>query len=293
MKKRWRIALLLLVLLLPAACIAEDAPDWSTAYDAYYLNYDAGSLSGWEQTAYADREGVLLYMHRDGTEVSVSLQERSVYPTLENLAEMQLAYVESYGSLVGTAEQQAWSAPWNAEEHGLRLAYSYTFARSEADAVYSVVKYMAGLDDSRYLMVEVTDRSGGDAAAELEGGFLRGLSVGSFSVSGNSSAFLTGAEERDGTVYVMLQPYEVRLSEDGTEYSVSAAGDAVSAKVSPEARIMAPADRNTGMLADIGCTAEAINGFVEAYRSANGGDCAFTILHSAGVVRWMTYSYLY
>lgn len=63
--------------------------------------------------------------------------------------------------------------------------------------------------------------------------------------------------------------------------------------LSPEARMLAPLGGDLGMLQDVALTADAINGFIDGYRSDNGADCVFNILMSDGMARWITYSYLY
>ena len=293
MKKIWTAVMIALCLLLSISAGAEQYDGF--AYTAYYPVYDNAAVENWMATDYAVNEGGLLYMHGVSTEVTVSLQSRSAYPTLEELADAQLALVQNYGTLTRNAEGDDWYAAWDQSQPGRKMSFSYKFSRGTDDAVYDVAQYMAVLNDDYYLLVDVVDRSG-DAervTAQLEGGFLKGLTVGEFAVTGSSSAYLTGADEKDGTVYLTLQPYEVQLSEDGWNYSVQASGEPIVAAMSAEARMLAPVDQNTGMLADIGISEAEIRSFMDGYRMQNGDDCVFNLLFSNGEIRWMTYSYLY
>lgn len=293
MKKLWIGLLVALSLIAGMAAQAEQYDGF--AYTAYYLEYDQADVENWMVTDYAENEGMLMYMHGVSTEVTVSLQSRSDYPTLDDLAEAQLDLVKAYGTLTKDAAGADWYASWDKTQPGRKLTYSYAFTRTTDDAVYDVVKYMAVLDDDHYLLVDVVDRSGDveRVAAQLEGGFLKGLSVASFPVTGSSSAYLTSADEKDGVVYLTLQPYDVVLSEDGLSYSVQVSGEPQVVAMSPDARMLAPVDQNTGMLADIEISEDAIRSFMDGYRMQNGDDCVFNLLFSDGAVRWMTYSYLF
>lgn len=295
MKKIAMAALTLLMMLsLCAAAFAEEEYDWSSTYNAYYPVYDESAVKNWSRTDYAGNEGMLLYMYDDQTEVSVSLQERSESPTLEDLADLQLQYVDLYGELVGEAERTDWYAAWDQQNPGMKLTYAYSLGRSGGNMQFEVAKYMAVLNDDKYLMVEVVDHSGDmDAvAARLEGGFLSGLTVDSFAVSGGSSAYLTGADEKDGEVYLTLLLFEVVEDEDNGEYRI-VTGETQVLQMSPDARLLAPRTENTGILADIEISADEINSFVDGYRMNHGKDCVFNMLLSDGQVRWMTYSYIY
>lgn len=293
MKKLWMSVAVALCLLLGATALAESYDGFS--YNAYYPEYDASGLSGWTATDYADTDGMLLYMHSENAELTVSLQDRSDAPTLQDLATAQLQSVSSYGTITKEAQQQDWYAAWKQNEAGCRLSYSYTFGRTPDATVYDVVKYMAVLDDDKYVMIELVDRSGDveTAAARLESGFLQSLTVNSFAVTGSASAFLTSADEKDGVVYLTLQTFEVVTNDEGTDYQVQVTGQSEVVELSADARVLAPMDRNTGMLSDIGISAEEINDFMDGYRDENGDDCVFNILFSDGKVRWMTYSYLF
>jgi len=293
MKKIWMSVVIALCMLLSMAASAEQYDGF--AYTAYYPVYDDASVENWMATDYAVNEGVLLYMHGVATEVTVSLQSRSAYPMLNDLAEAQLALVQHYGTLTRNAESGDWYAAWDQTQPGRKQSFSYKFSRGTDDAVFDVAQYMAVLNDDYYLLVDVVDRSGDveRVTAQLEGGFLKELTVGAFPVTGSSSAYLTSADEKNGVVYLTLQPYEVQLSEDGMNYSVQVSGEPLVAAVSAEARILAPVDQNTGMLADIGISEAEIRSFMDGYRMQNGDDCVFNLLFSNGEVRWMTYSYLY
>lgn len=285
---------LLLAVTLCCAAFAEMDYDWSSTYNAYYLAYDESAVQGWSRTDYAGNEGMLLYMYDDLSEVSVSLQERSDAPTLDDLADLQLQYVNMYGELTREAKREDWYAAWEQNLPGMKLSYSYTFGRDADDMQFDVVKYLAAINDDKYLMVEVVDRSGDvdGLTARLEGGFLTKLTVDSFAVSGGTSAYLTGANEKDGSVYLTLQLFEVVKDEGSTEYSI-VTGETQVLKMCDGARMLAPKTENTGILADIEISADAINSFIDGYRMANGKDCVFNLLLSGGDVRWMTYSYLY
>lgn len=285
------MALLLAVSGLDASAMEYD---WSGTYNAYYLVYDADSVKGWNCTDYAGNEGMLLYMNDGAAEVSVSLQERSDAPTLKDLAEDQLEYVSMYGEIVQAATYDDWYAAWDASQPGMKMRYSYTFGRSADDGEFEVVKYMAVLNDDKYLMIEIADASGDveAVAARLEGGFLAGLSVNSFAVSGGFSAFLTGADEKDGIIYLTLQLFEVAMDESGVGYSIIPL-DVQVLPLSADARIMAPKDSDIGMLANVEITGKDISGFIDGYRHQNGDDCVFNLLLSDGEIRWMEYAYLY
>lgn len=292
MKKIWMSVMMALCLLMGTA--SADQYEGFT-YTAYYPQYVQDDGANWMVTDYAVNEGVLLYMHGVASEVTVSLQSRAAYPGLEELAAAQLELVQNYGALTQSAAVSDWYAAWDDTQAGRKMRFSYKFLRGSDDAVYDVIQYMAVLNDDHYLLVDVVDRSG-DAervAAELEGGFLRSLQVGSFSVTGSTSAFLTGVNEKDGTVYLTLQPYDVQLSEDGMGYSVQVTGEPLVVPMGQDARMLAPVDQNTGMLADIEISERAIRSFMDGYRMINGDDCVFNLLFSDGTVRWMTYSYLY
>lgn len=293
MKKMWMCIALTLCLLLSAVALAESYDGFS--YKAYYPEYDESALNGWTATDYADTDGMLLYMHSENAELTVSLQDRSDAPTVQDLADAQLESVSSYGTITREAERRDWYAAWEQNDAGCRLSYSYTFGRTPDATVYDVVKYMAVLDDDKYVMIELVDRSGDveAAAARLESGFLQSLTVDSFDVTGSASAYLTSADEKDGVVYLTLQTFEVVTNEDGTDYEVQVTGQPEVVELSADARVLAPADRNTGMLSDIGISGKAINEFMDGYREENGDDCVFNILFSDGKVRWMTYSYLF
>lgn len=292
MKKILISMMIVLCLLMGSAC--ADQYEGFT-YTAYYPQYAQADVENWMVTDYAVNEGVLLYMHGVATEVTVSLQSRAAYPGLDELATAQLELVQNYGALTKNAVLADWYCAWDDTQAGQKMSFSYKFLRGTDDAVYDVTQYMAVLNDDYYLLVDVVDRSGDPerVAAQLEGGFLAGLRVGSFPVTGSASAFLTGADEKDGTVYLTLQPYDVQLSEDGLEYSVVVTGDVQVVPMGKDARMLAPVDQNTGMLADIEISASAIRSFMDGYRMTNGDDCVFNLLFSDGEVRWMTYSYLY
>lgn len=265
------------------------------SYEAHYVTYDRAAVEGWTAMDYAETTGVLLSMYSDTAEVSVSLMARSDAPTLDALAEQQVASVSSYGTVLSNVEKGAWYAPWLDSEPGLRAAYSYAFLDGTGEDVYQVVDYMAPLDDDNYVLVRLTDRSGDveRTASALEAGLLEGFGIGSFSVTGSVSAYLTGASEKDGQVYLTLQPFEVEMDEDQLDYSVKITGETQVTPLSPEARMLAPQGGDLGMLQDVTLTADAINAFIDGYRSSNGTDCVFNILMSDGMARWITYSYLY
>lgn len=291
--KRWLSVVLALLLVVSMTVLAEGDP--SGTYNAYYVVYDEGSVREYARAEYAESDGVLLYMYYDGTEVNVSMPMRSDAATVDDLAEMQLKQVESYGEVVGESSVEDWYAPWDAVRPGRKLTYSFSYGMGENDMVFDVVKYMAVLNDDKYVMVELLDQSGDvqGAAARLEGGFLPSLQVLSFPVDGGGSAYLTGAEEREGKVYLTLQPYDVVLDENTLQHHVRLQGDAQVVPLSAEACVMAPQGEDTGMLKRVENSAAAIRSFMEEYRSLNGEDCVFNLLLSGGEVRWMTYSYLY
>lgn len=293
MMKRWLSALAALLLAVSMSAAAEY--DWSATYDAYYVTYDAATVKEYQCVAYAESDGVLLYMHDDMTEVNVSTVLRSDAAGIDDLAALQLKYVAEYGQVIGEPQQQDWYAPWDGTQPGCRLSYRFTYGVTGDDTMYDVVKYMAVLNDDKYVMVEVLDCSGDmqRVTQALESGFLPGLGVASFPVSGGGSAYLIGADEREGDVFLTLQPYEVVLDEATLRYEVKVSGEPQVLRLHADARIMAPVDENTGMLADVECTEKAIRSFIDGYRTFNGEDCVFNILLSGGQVRWMTYSYIY
>lgn len=296
MRKFWQtVAMaLLLAVCMNCAAVAEMGYDWSDTYNAYYLVYDSGDLRDWSRTDYAGNEGMLLYMYDGQAEVSVSLQERSDAPTLDDLADQQLQYVHMYGEVTCEDVRSDWYAAWDSLRPGMKMTYTYTFGRVEADQQYDVVKYMAALNDDKYLMIDVMAQAGAAAsvAAELETGFLAGLTVDSFPVSGGASAYLTGVNEKDGKVYLTLQPFEVIKGDSGT-YGIQTVGEPQVLPMSSDARMLAPEDENTGILADVAITERAISSFIDGYRLRSGKDCVFNLLLSDDEVRWMTYSYLY
>ena len=76
-------------------------------------------------------------------------------------------------------------------------------------------------------------------------------------------------------------------------YNVQVTGEPQVVPMGKEARMLAPADQNTGMLTDVEISERAIRSFMDGYRMINGDDCVFNLLFNDGEVRWMTYSYLY
>ncbi len=264
-------------------------------YEARYVTYDDAAVEGWTVMDYAETTGVLLSMHSDTAEVSVSVMDRSDAPTLDELVAQRVTGVSSYATILSDVARDDWYAPWLDSEPGCRVAYSYAFLNGAADSVYQVVNYMAPLDDENYVVVELTDWSGdGEAtASRLEAGLMESFGIGTFTVTGSVSAFLTGAEERDGQVYLTLQPFDVQMTEDQLDYDVVVSGETQVAPLSAEARLMAPTTGDPGLLQDVALTADAINSFVDGYRAENGQDCVFNVLMSDGQARWVTYSYLY
>lgn len=284
-------ALVLAALCLCAGASAEHYDGFS--YDCHYVIYDAPALAGWGVMEYAEYSGVLMSMYSDTAEVSVQLAEKSDTPTLDDLASQRLRAVDSYGMIVTGAEQTEWYAPWLDSEPGMRLTYTYAFEGGEG--IYQVADYMAPLNDQQFVVVELTDRSGDIrvASASLESGFLESFSIGSFTVNGSMSAYLTDASEQNGKMALTLQPFDVQLSEDQFDYSVTVTGDPVTLTVADDARLLAPAGDDSGLLAALPLTAQAADAFIAGYRAQNGKDCIFNVLLCDGEIRWMTYSYLY
>lgn len=265
------------------------------SYEAHYVTYDDAAVEGWTVMDYAETTGVLLSMHSNAAEVSVSVLDRSDAPTLDELVEQRVSSVSSYATILSEVARDDWYAPWLDSVSGCRIAYSYTFLSGAGDNVYQVVTYMAPLDDESYVVVELTDWSGDveATASALEAGLLESFGIGTFSVTGSVGAFLTGAEERDGQVYLTLQPFDVQMTEDQLDYDVVVSGETQVVALSDDARLLAPMTGDPGLLQDVALTADAINSFVDGYRAENGKDCVFNVLMSDGLARWVTYSYLY
>lgn len=265
------------------------------SYNAHFVTYDSEVVDDWSVMDYAETGGVLLSMYKETAEVSVSLAEVSEAPTLDELVEQQIAGVGSYATILSDVVRDEWYAPWLESDPGCRIAYSYAFEGSAGDSIYHVVSYMAQLDDDYYVVVKLTDWSD-DVEAEasaLEAGLLESFGIDEFTVTGSVSAYLTRADESDGRVYLTLQPFTVTLSADQLDYSIEVSGDTQVVPLSADARVMVPADDDSGMLENVALTADAIGSFIDGYQAKNGKDCVFNVLLSGDEARWVAYSYLY